>query len=77
MYSRFSDVRQMVDARIYQGIHFRFADEDARTQGIQVADWAFEHYLRPLPVVALKDDGGTTTMIVMIIISLTSEPPHS
>ena len=47
-YSRFSDVAQeVVDARIYSGIHFRFADEDARKLGAQVADWVFRHYLRP------------------------------
>ncbi len=48
-FRRFSDARQeVVDARIYQGIHFRFADEAARTQGKQVAGWAFENFLRPL-----------------------------
>ena len=48
-YSRFSDAAQdVVDARIYSGIHFRFADEAARKQGRQVADWAFRHYMRPL-----------------------------
>jgi hypothetical protein len=51
-YARFSDAAQeVVDGRIYQGIHFRFADEAARTQGRQVATWAFENHLRPL------DDG--------------------
>ncbi len=48
-YERFSDAAQeVVDARIYEGIHFRFADEAARKQGRQVADWAFRHYMRPL-----------------------------
>jgi hypothetical protein len=47
-FRRFSDARQeVVDARIYEGIHFRFADEDARKQGIQVASWAFRNFLRP------------------------------
>jgi hypothetical protein len=33
-YSRFSDMASdMVDARIYHGIHFRFGDEAAREQG--------------------------------------------
>ena len=41
-YSRFSDLtKDMVDVRIYQGIHFRFADEEARDQGRQVAEWVF------------------------------------
>jgi hypothetical protein len=43
-YSRFSDMASdMVDVRIYQGIHFRFGDEDGRDQGRQVAEWVFGH----------------------------------
>ena len=38
----------VVDARIYMGIHFRFADEGARRMGKQAANWAFSHVLRPL-----------------------------
>lgn len=46
-YTRFSDVaRDVVDARIYMGIHFRFADTTALHQGRQVANWTFSHYLR-------------------------------
>jgi hypothetical protein len=49
IYNRFSDAaRDVVDARIYLGIHFRFADTAARTQGSRVADWAFDHFLLPL-----------------------------
>ena len=48
-YHRFTDAAQdVVDARILEGIHFRFADEDARKQGTLVAQWAFAHKLRPL-----------------------------
>jgi hypothetical protein len=48
MFNRFSDAAQeVVDARIYEGIHFRFADEAARKQGRQVAKWVFGNYLRP------------------------------
>jgi len=48
-YSRFSDAaRDVVDARILLGIHFRFADLEARTQGRRVADWTFNHFLLPL-----------------------------
>ena len=37
-YNRFSDMASdMVDVRIYQGIHFRFADIEARKQGRHVA----------------------------------------
>jgi hypothetical protein len=52
-YRRFSDVaEEVVNARIYEGIHFRFADEEARTQGRQVATWIYRNFLRPLD----KDD---------------------
>jgi hypothetical protein len=48
-YSRFSDAAEdVVNARIYEGIHFRFADTTARRQGREVANWAFTHFLRPL-----------------------------
>ena len=51
-FARFSDAAQeVVDGRVYEGIHFRFADEAGRKQGGQVASWAFENFLRPL-------DGG-------------------
>jgi hypothetical protein len=48
-YSRFSEVTQeVVDARIYLGIHFRFADTAARTQGTNVAKFVYDHYLQPI-----------------------------
>lgn len=48
-YYRFSDLAwDTVDVRIYQGIHFRFADTAARKQGRQVARWAFKHFLQPV-----------------------------
>jgi hypothetical protein len=48
-YYRFSDAaREVVDARILLGIHFRFADVAARTQGRSVADWTVNHFLLPL-----------------------------
>ena len=48
-YKRFSDAAaEVVEARILLGIHFRFADVVARTQGTQVANWTFEHVLRPV-----------------------------
>jgi hypothetical protein len=56
-YKRFSDAAQdVVDVRVYQGIHWRFADEAARHQGRQVARWTFKHYLRPLHGKHGKDD---------------------
>ena len=48
-YTSFSAVADdVVNARIYMGIHFRFADEVARRQGEKAADWAFDHVLTPL-----------------------------
>jgi hypothetical protein len=48
-YLRFSDAaRDVVDARVYLGIHFRFADTAARIQGTRVADWTYHHFLLPL-----------------------------
>ena len=46
-YDRFSDAAaDVVDARVYEGIHFRFSDDLARKQGRLVAQWAFSHFLR-------------------------------
>ena len=47
-YRKFSEVRdEVVEARILQGIHFRFADVAARKQGEHIAQWANSHYFRP------------------------------
>ena len=47
---RFSEAAQeVVEVRILQGIHFRFADEQARRQGRRVAHWVFMKFLRPVP----------------------------
>ena len=48
-YLRFSDAAQDVeDARIYLGIHFRFADKVARLRGTAISNWIFSHLLRPV-----------------------------
>jgi len=48
-YRRFSDAMQdVVNARVYLGIHFRFADLVGREQGRRVAEWTFNHFLLPL-----------------------------
>ena len=48
-FNRFADAaEEVVNARIYEGIHFRFADTAARKQGKQVAQWAHSHFLRSL-----------------------------
>ena len=48
-YTRFSDLsRDVVDVRIYHGVHFRSADEDGRKNGIKVGKYTFQHALRPV-----------------------------
>jgi hypothetical protein len=48
-YQRLSDLSwDVVNVRIYQGVHFRTADEVARKQGRQVAEWVFGHILQPI-----------------------------
>jgi hypothetical protein len=48
----------VVNARIYEGIHFRFADVEARRQGRHVAQWIFSHFLRPLEDAEDEEDEG-------------------
>ena len=49
-YHRFSQAAQeVVEVRILHGIHFRFADEQARRQSRRVAHWVFMKSLRPVP----------------------------
>jgi hypothetical protein len=36
----------VVNARIWLGIHFRTADVAARTLGVSLADWALDHYFQ-------------------------------
>jgi hypothetical protein len=56
-YHRFSDMAEdAVNVRIYHGVHFRFADVEARKQGRHVAQWAFAHYLKPIGESAGGDD---------------------
>ena len=44
----FSDyANDMVNVRIYQGIHFRFADVAGREQGEKVADYVFKNVATP------------------------------
>jgi len=49
VYRRFSAAADdVVNARIWLGIHFRFADLAARTQGERVAEWVAGHFLLPI-----------------------------
>lgn len=42
-------VDEVIDARVYSGIHFRTADEVGSLQGGQVAHFVWTHALRPCP----------------------------
>jgi hypothetical protein len=47
-YARLSDIeREMVEVRIWQGIHFRTAETLGRRHGRQIGEWTFNNYLCP------------------------------
>ncbi len=49
-YDRFSDAAaDVVEVRILQGIHFRYADELGRAQGSRIGHWVFHKALKPVP----------------------------
>ena len=49
MYHRLSQAAdEVVDARVWLGLHFRTADEEARRQGGRVAWWVYTRFLRPV-----------------------------
>ena len=48
-FTRFSQAEdEVVNARVYVGIHYRGTDRVSRTQGLRVANWAFKNYFRPV-----------------------------
>ncbi|MGH8833897.1 MAG: hypothetical protein ACRDWG_02700, partial [Actinomycetes bacterium] len=48
-YAHFRDVwDDTIDARVYQGIHFRSADEQGAKIGRDVARWVERHALQPV-----------------------------
>jgi hypothetical protein len=40
--------RDVVDARVWLGIHFRFADTASRDMGRRLTDWTLDHYFQPV-----------------------------
>jgi hypothetical protein len=47
-YERFSDVyRDTIEARIYQGLHFRTAEVQGAQLGKNVASWVTRHHFQP------------------------------
>jgi PAP2 superfamily len=56
-FTRFSRaIDEIVDARVWSGIHFRTADEQGARIGRQVARWRDMHYFRPVGHDANDDD---------------------
>ena len=48
-YSRFSDaLKEIIDARVWGGIHFRTADVQGKVLGKKVARWLDKHYFQPV-----------------------------
>jgi hypothetical protein len=48
-FERFSDaLEEIIDARVWAGIHFRTADEQGAALGAKVARWEQHHYFQPL-----------------------------
>ena len=47
-FTRFSQaIHEIIDARVWSGIHFRTADKQGARIGRQVAKWRDQHYFRP------------------------------
>jgi hypothetical protein len=48
-FTRFSEAeREVINARVYVGFHYRNSDTTAAAQGRRVANWVFKHYMRPI-----------------------------
>ena len=48
-FDRFSDaLDEIIEARIWAGLHYRTADVQARKLGRKVADYMAKHYFQPL-----------------------------
>jgi hypothetical protein len=48
-YGRLSEIeKEMIEVRIWQGIHFRTAELVGNRQGSRIGRWTYENYLRPI-----------------------------
>ena len=48
-YGRFSDaLKEIIDARVWGGIHFRTADVQGKVLGTKVAHWLDKYYPQPV-----------------------------
>ena len=56
-FTRFSQAEQeVINARVYVGIHYRNSDTTAQVQGRRVSSWVFKHYFRPVDRRPDEDD---------------------
>jgi hypothetical protein len=54
-FTRFSQAEdEVVDARVYVGIHYRNTDRVSKAQGLRVANWVFKNYFRPIATLAAE-----------------------
>jgi hypothetical protein len=48
-YSRLSDyVRESIDARVYDGVHYRTSGEVGAAMGRKIAEYTVQNYLKPV-----------------------------
>jgi hypothetical protein len=48
-FDRFSEaLKELIDARVWGGIHFRTADVQGAVLGKKVAHWERKHYFQPV-----------------------------
>jgi hypothetical protein len=57
-FERFSDaLKEVINARVWGGIHFRTADEQGAVIGKQVAKWERKHFFKPVRSHPHEDQG--------------------
>jgi hypothetical protein len=59
-FTRFSQAEdEVIDARVYVGIHYRNTDRVSRAQGLRVANWVFKNYFCPIGEPRCRAQHGT------------------
>ena len=41
-------VREIKDARVHGGMHFRYSNDDGAALGARTAHWVWRHYFQPV-----------------------------
>ena len=69
--------RDVIDARVWSGTHFRTADEVGVSMGVQVGNWALDHHFAPTPVAPVPTVAPAAPVITLppTDVQLTSRPP--